>query len=1830
MNNKPLCMKHRIWLLAVVMMALMGNAYAYDFSATAPSGQTLYFDVIGGHAEVVNIGSQGHNNSYSMSNWITGDLVIPDTVYYNDYPFAVTVIHAMAFRGQKNLTSVVVPAGVTTVENGAFYDCSNLMLLTVPSTVTSVGSDAFYGCNNSVNYTGTISQWCGISFSNALANPTYHSHKLVINGSEITEFVIPEGVVEIKAYAFYNCDNIKSVSLPSTLVTIGDGAFSGCIKLSPVAIPSSVGEIGVGAFSNVPMISGVGSNYGARCLNGYVENGLYFTDDSKTVFVGASPYLDSVIIPASVTEIAASALYGYDHLEYVAIPDSVGTINSYAFYGCTMLRPVVVPDSVDVIGALAFRDVPMVYYYGNATGTPWGARALNGYQEEGFYYTSSAKDTLLYVDADLTKAIIPDCVTVVKDYAFASCKSMTSITMGAGITWLAENAFSGCSADTLYYNAVFFTGFTGFQNQTKKYGLDSIKAVVFSRPIVFFPEFLIRKNKNLSYVDLGDSLSSIGDYAFSNCSNLVSVRIGDAVATIGNDAFYNCSSLVSVEIPNSVTSIGSSAFSGCSSLTSVTIPNSVTSIGSSAFSRCSSLASVSIPNSVTSIGSSAFYECSNLASVTIPDSVTSIGNSAFYKCSSLTSVVIPNSVASMGYNAFYDCESLHKVSLGRGLVSMGSNVFANTIIDTLYYNIDSIGDFQSNTRPQWDSVRVVYIGNNVRYIPVNLFHQCENLEYVVIGDSVTTIGNYAFYGCSSLHKLSLGRSINLIGNWSFANTVIDTLYYNIDSMTQWNQQRPPLDLVRVVYIGDNVHYMPDFHGCDSLVYVSIGDSVSYIPGSAFKGCRSLASVGIGNSVVSIGNNAFEECNSLSVLSIPNTVTSIGFRAFYNCGSLTAVNIPNSVTSIGSYAFSNCAGLVSLTIGNSVTSIGPYSFSGCEGLDSVYIPGSVAEIGYRAFYECSNLRSVVLNEGLTTIGNHTFYDCASLRSVVMPESVTEIGSNAFDGCVNMEKIAIPDGVESIESRTFYRCKNLRTLTIGRNVSQISRDALDSCIALDTLFYNADSLPDFEYGTALERKTPFIDSVRTIIMGDSVRYIPRNMLRFKCRKWSSYDYPLGRLEYLKIGGRVREVRDDLCRDMDSLKCLILPESLKVIGNNAFMYCSKLRFIEIPDSVVTIGDYAFSGCLWDSVRIGASVKHIGQNAFESYHTFSTNVKILYDADSLEDCTYNIFGSWLDTVVVGDKVRFIPGHVFQDKYIEHLTLGQSVEQIGTAAFAGNIFIILHHALLLPASLKVIGDSAFCGSGHMSSLVLPDSLVSIGKNAFDGMVIDTVFFPLSLQTVGTDVFEYFHIVVAPWEYPIDINGSFDLIWNGYSEAIVPCYAVANYMNDSVWGLATINGSGDGSVPVEENVVACSSYLWRDGNMYNDGDTASFSIMYEDRCDTMYTLHLRIQEPRQTFDTQYVCDNMWPYLYAIQMAYGSWEDYAYGPGYVEYTLPDIYGCDSLVGIEFVEIPTFNQEEHLLLCESMFPYYYAPQDTMIYRQDLDDGVYGQLTFGFSTVNGCDSVYRLDLTIRESPMADICMVTVEGEHNKVVWQQRDDAKQYNIYREGLTSGMYDLIAEVPSSHISEWVDTGSNAVSRSYRYRIAAVDSCDVESEISPEHKTMHLTINRGVGSSWNLVWSEYEGAAYSTYQIYRGSSLNNMILIDQMPAVGNVTYTDNNVDIDPVYYQVAIIKDEPCMPTKASSTIRSNVASNNENASIVSYDNNVEVRMYPNPATDCVNIESENGLLGVIVMDMTGRVIVEENVNTNDIQLHVGSYSAGVYVVKVVTTNGTTLRKLTVK
>ena len=417
------------------------------------------------------------------------------------------------------------------------------------------------------------------------------------------------------------------------------------------------------------------------------------------------------------------------------------------------------------------------------------------------------------------------------------------------------------------------------------------------------------------------SVTSIGNDAFSYCTDLTSVTIGNSVTNIGDYAFYDCSGLTSVTIPNSVTSIGRSAFSYCAGLTSVTIPNSVTSIGERAFSYCAGLTSViSLIEEPFEINEYTFYnrvedhDEFTTATLYVPG-----GTKEKYESTS-------------AWNMFKDIVELELID---GIkYSFNKETLEAEVVENTYFQYS--GDI---TIPE----KVNYKGNtySVTSIGDNAFSGCSGLTSVTIGNSVTSIGEYAFLVCGGLTSVTIGNSVTSIGDNAFSR-------------------------------------------CSGLTMVTIPNSVTSIGEGAFYGCKGLTMVTIPNSVTSIDDGAFGDCSVLESIIVEEGNTIYDSRENCNAIIETATNtliagckntvIPNSVTSIGDFAFVYCTGLTSVTIPNSVTSIGRFAFSYCAGLTSVTIPNSVTSIGMYAFYGFTGLTSVIsLIEEPFEINENTFYN-----------------------------------------------------------------------------------------------------------------------------------------------------------------------------------------------------------------------------------------------------------------------------------------------------------------------------------------------------------------------------------------------------------------------------------------------------------------------------------------------------------------------------------------------------------------------------------------------------------------------------------------------------------------------------------------------------------------------------------------------------------------------------------------------------------------------------------------------------------------------------------------
>ena len=286
---------------------------------------------------------------------------------------------------------------------------------------------------------------------------------------------------------------------------------------------------------------------------------------------------------------------------------------------------------------------------------------------------------MFYDSDELVSFTIPDSITEIDPSICYGCKNLTNVSIGSGVTsYIGYNIFNPNVTITISKNNPVYDN------------RENCNCIIETATNTLIEGF------NNSFIP--DSVTTIGNSAFENCSGLTSITIPNSVTTIGNSAFSYCKGLTSVEIPNSVTTIINYAFSHCTSLTSITIPDSVTSIKHRAFDSCSSLTSINIPNSVTEIDSYVFSDCTNLSSVTIGSGVKTIGAGAFYFCSSLVSIEIPDSVTTIGENAFYYCRALTSVTLGDSVASIGDDAFYKAGLTSIELpaSLTSIGESPFN------------------------------------------------------------------------------------------------------------------------------------------------------------------------------------------------------------------------------------------------------------------------------------------------------------------------------------------------------------------------------------------------------------------------------------------------------------------------------------------------------------------------------------------------------------------------------------------------------------------------------------------------------------------------------------------------------------------------------------------------------------------------------------------------------------------------------------------------------------------------------------------------------------------------------------------------------------------------------------------------------------------------------------------------------------------------------------------------------------------------------------------------------------------------------
>lgn len=279
------------------MMAATEKVYAYDFSAVAPSGQTLYYKINPNTWTEYNTVTLCPQVNFNWGNYRpytgvspSGNLVIPDTVFYNGTYYTVKYIDEYTFYKCSGLISVTIPTSVISIRAFAFYQCSYLTSITIPNSVDTIEGFAFEGCSN-------------LSSITLPESVTEIGWGLFQGCTSLTSITIPDGVTQIGSHTFSGCSSLTSISLGSNIIEIGIGAFDNCSALESITIPNSVTTIEQNAFSN--------------CIS-----------------------LSTIDLGNGLTTIGYRAFYGCSALTSITIPRSVSTIANQAFHSCTSLSTV--------------------------------------------------------------------------------------------------------------------------------------------------------------------------------------------------------------------------------------------------------------------------------------------------------------------------------------------------------------------------------------------------------------------------------------------------------------------------------------------------------------------------------------------------------------------------------------------------------------------------------------------------------------------------------------------------------------------------------------------------------------------------------------------------------------------------------------------------------------------------------------------------------------------------------------------------------------------------------------------------------------------------------------------------------------------------------------------------------------------------------------------------------------------------------------------------------------------------------------------------------------------------------------------------------------------------------------------------------------------------------------------------------------------------------------------------------------------------------------------------------------------------------------------------
>lgn len=1252
-------------------------------------------------------------------------------------PEGVTEIGESAFDGCRHVTSITLPSTLQTIGNTAFGDQA-ITSLVIPASVTSIGFGITSGCIHltslSVEAGNTV--YTSPAGSNAIVNPATHT---LLAGTPVT--VIPNDITTIGKEAFEGFHNMTSITIPGSVTTLQEEAFNYCIKPRSLYIPASVTSIHATAFNSCRFTSIVVDP--ANPVYESPNNCNAIIQKGTTNLIKAC---ETTVIPANITTICDNAYNDNDSIRTLVLHNGITTIGKEVFLSCDNLQQITLPENLETIGNSTFSacinltsiDLPatvtsvgMLCFNGCRNLTSITSRAITPPSAGMMAFNGVNKSIPVYVPAASVNAykaanewknftnILPIPEDEPEQEVTLSCVDISGV-CGDNLNWAIN-----CAHDTLLITGTGamdnFVSQGTVQNTPWYEYKHTITTVLLPDGITYIGDWAFYEFLALDSITIPEGVTGIGYVALAMCEEMKSVKLPSTLQTLSNMVFYFDKILPTLTIPAAVNSIGFGLTMGCDSLKTLSveagntvydcrgncnavietssntliagchttvIPNNVTTIGAYAMSMLKSLTDLKLPNSVTRLEDHCL-DYNTVRQLNIPSSVTFIAGTAFKGCVFSTinvhpanprydsrdncnaiietaahklalgcmNTIIPDDVTAIGEGAFMGNANLSFIALPAQIQSIERDAFTYLtgflnmvcyapvppVIDSMAFNVKAGGG-------------VGYISPNMAiYVPAESVAAYQAAPYWNKFQNFQPLTGKCVVKSLATHGHATGSGVYNAGQKINANASPEVGY----QFLQWSNGSTVKNQRMITITQDTTFralcVTPEAAQAAQAVSGSSADEIIFrynaIPNATFYELKVFKN---GKLVKTVKLNAQGQVVGTETAA-PSRIVA---RSLEGEGNEIQISLSNMEMgqdynfSLDSYDMAD--DLIDAQAGTFNVEqpepqqqpelacvadsgmCGPnlYWALSCN-YDTLLITGSGAMKDYSYSDTVpwnahkTTITTVLLPQGLTHLGAWSLYQFEALQSIVIPEGVTSLGYVALAACRAMTSVSLPGTLQTIGGGMFSANERLQSLTIPASVTSIGSRLTEECNALTSLVVE-------EGNTVYDSRNNCNAVIETatdrLVAGCPVTVIPNT---------------------------VEIIGEQAFSTLRNLTQIKLPTSVTTLEGYCYQYCSNVKVLNLPSSVTNIHGEAFTGCRFYEINV-----------------ITGNPRY----DSRDNCNA-IIETATNTLVKGCENTVIP---------------DGIVSIGEGAFMSNFNL---QTISLPATVNSIEHNALLYCNNLQSL---------------------------------------------------------------------------------------------------------------------------------------------------------------------------------------------------------------------------------------------------------------------------------------------------------------------------------------------------------------------------------------------------------------------------------------------------------------------------------------------------------------------------------------------------